>query len=141
MYLKIACVLHAKTWIACLHDQPRLFIQAGVWFRNAEHLTEYLTIACLHAGHLDEAGFVEFHRMFNMQKTLLAFAVVALMLPFSEAASAKQYKWCTDGQGDTPHCYYNTRKQCLASAAGRGADCTINPKILFKRKQAASTVK
>jgi hypothetical protein len=110
-------------------------------FRNVEQLTEYLTIACPHAGRIDEAGFVDFHRMSNMQKTLLAFAVVASVLPFSDAAMAKQYKWCTDGQGDTPLCYYNTRKQCLASAAGRGADCTINPKILFKRKQAASSGK
>ena len=110
-------------------------------FRNVEQLTEYVTISCPHAGRIDEAGFVEFHRMFNMQKTFLAVAVVALTLPFSDAANAKHYKWCTDGQGDTPLCYYHTRKQCEASASGRGADCSINPKILFKRKQAASSGK
>lgn len=74
-----------------------------------------------------------------MQKMILAAAALALVSSFSTSASAKPYKWCIDGAGDNPHCYYRTLKQCQASAAGRGADCSINPKLLFKKKQAAGT--
>lgn len=72
-----------------------------------------------------------------MQKTVSAAAALALVAAFSSAAMAKPYKWCIDGRGDTPRCNYSTLKQCKASASGRGADCSINPKLLFGKNHPA----
>ena len=75
-----------------------------------------------------------------MQKTTLGVAFLALMASFSTTAMAKPYKWCLDGGGDTPRCYYRTLKQCKASASGRGADCSINPKLLFGKNHPAKSM-
>lgn len=75
-----------------------------------------------------------------MQKTILAVAVLALAASFSNAAMAKPYKWCLDGSGDTPRCYYRTLTQCQASASGRGADCSVNPKLMFGKNRPAKSM-
>ena len=74
-----------------------------------------------------------------MQKPILGLTVLALLASFSSEAMTKPYKWCLDGSGDTPLCYYDTLKQCKASASGRGGDCSINPKLLFGKNHPART--
>ena len=77
-----------------------------------------------------------------MHKIVKALAALMALACITNAATAKPYKWCIDGPGDTPRCDFRTLKQCKASASGLDADCTINPKILFgKNHPARSTAR
>ncbi|WP_441253331.1 DUF3551 domain-containing protein [Tardiphaga sp. 866_E4_N1_4] len=69
-------------------------------------------------------------------RKLFTMALVAGFLPLvASAASARTYKWCINGPGDTPRCHFDTLKQCMASASGRGADCSVNPKLTSDSKK------
>jgi hypothetical protein len=74
-----------------------------------------------------------------MRNVVRLLIVVGITATVSNAANAKTYKWCVDGRGDNPQCYYNTLKQCRASASGTGRDCSINPKLDFSKSKSAKS--
>ena len=72
--------------------------------------------------------------MHTIVKTLF---VLTALICVTNVASAKSYKWCIDGPGDTPRCDFKTLKQCKASASGLDADCSVNPKISLGRNNSS----
>lgn len=72
--------------------------------------------------------------MHTIVKTLV---VLTALTCITNVATAKSYKWCIDGPGDTPRCDFKTLKQCKASASGLDADCTVNPKISLRKINAS----
>ncbi len=60
-------------------------------------------------------------------------AVGAATLGTSAPAAAQDYPWCLAGSqtGYPGECYYTSYAQCMASASGRYAWCTVNPRVAF----------
>ncbi|WP_074125907.1 MULTISPECIES: DUF3551 domain-containing protein [Bradyrhizobium] len=52
-------------------------------------------------------------------------------------ANARDYPWCVQGRGVgyPGDCMYQTRAQCLASAAGRNVTCGLNPRAAFGQQR------
>ena len=69
----------------------------------------------------------------------LIFAVMALTaagaatVATSAPAAAQDYPWCVSGRdmGYPGDCSYMTYNQCMASASGRYAYCTTNPRVAY----------
>jgi hypothetical protein len=72
-----------------------------------------------------------------MRKLILAMmaltAAGAATLTTSAPAAAQDYPWCLSGRdtGYPGECSYTTYNQCMASAFGRYAYCSINPRVAF----------
>jgi hypothetical protein len=84
-------------------------------------------------------AIVEVSTMENEMKTLLiGFSAASLAsLAFANPSYAREYKYCLyEGMVQTAgDCSFATYQQCAASASGRVADCKINPRYAFGRKQ------
>jgi uncharacterized protein DUF3551 len=67
---------------------------------------------------------------------LAATAVSAAALATSAPAAAQDYPWCLAGSqtGYPGECYYTSYPQCMASAFGRYAYCTVNPRVAFAQQ-------
>jgi hypothetical protein len=75
-----------------------------------------------------------------MKNSIWLVAVLAVSTLTASAASAKPYKWCiNDGTSDSLQCEFTTLRECRASAAGVGGECTINPKLKFSKTKAGKT--
>jgi hypothetical protein len=74
-----------------------------------------------------------------MRKLILAMmalaAAGAAALATSAPAAAQDYPWCVTGRdtGYPGDCSYTSYGQCMASASGRYAYCSINPRVAFGR--------
>ena len=72
-----------------------------------------------------------------MRKLILAMMAVtaagAATLATSAPAAAHDYAWCVTGRdmGYPGDCTYTTYNQCMASASGRYAYCSVNPRVAF----------
>jgi hypothetical protein len=73
----------------------------------------------------------------TMRKLILAVmaltaAGVATLIS-SAPAAAHDYPWCVAGRdmGYPGDCSYTSYNQCLASASGRDAYCTGNPRVAY----------
>ncbi len=72
-----------------------------------------------------------------MRKLVLAAmaltAAGAAMLATSAPAAAHDYPWCVAGRdmGYPGDCSYASYNQCLASASGRNAYCSANPRVAY----------
>jgi hypothetical protein len=71
---------------------------------------------------------------------IILWSLVASSVLFASGANAQQarYKYCTD---DNMQRYYSSFKQCMADAAGTGADCTINPRYKYTAHKPLKQVK
>jgi hypothetical protein len=76
-----------------------------------------------------------------MRKLVLAMmaltAAGAATLITSAPAAAHDYAWCVTGRdmGYPGDCSYTTYGQCMASASGRYAYCSVNPRVAFGPQQ------
>ena len=63
-------------------------------------------------------------------------AASAATLATSAPAAAGDYPWCLAGRdtGYPGDCSYSTYNQCLATASGRTAYCSINPRVAFSQQ-------
>lgn len=66
---------------------------------------------------------------------ILAAGVMAAAA--STPAEAREYRFClqSPGIGIPGDCSYQTYAQCRASAAGRFADCNLNPRYAFSDRE------
>ena len=77
-----------------------------------------------------------------MRKLVLAAmaltAAGAATLATSAPAAAYDYPWCVAGRdmGYPGDCSYATYNQCQASASGRFAYCSANPRVAYGQQQA-----
>jgi hypothetical protein len=77
-----------------------------------------------------------------MRKLVLAAmaltAAGAATLTTSAPAAAYDYPWCVAGRdmGYPGDCSYATYNQCMASASGRIAYCSANPRVAYGQQQA-----
>ena len=75
-----------------------------------------------------------------MRKALLAIlalsAAAAASVAGSSPAAAHDYPYCLQGRGvGIPgDCSYQTYQQCMASAAGRGVYCNVNPRAALNQQ-------
>jgi len=72
-----------------------------------------------------------------MRKIILAVmaltAAGAATVATSAPAAARDYPWCVQGLGTgyPGECLYSTFAQCQASASGRLASCSANPRMAY----------
>lgn len=63
-------------------------------------------------------------------------ALVAGSVAFSAPASARDYPYCLQGRetGYPGDCSYQSYRQCQASASGRDAFCSVNPRAAYNQQ-------
>jgi hypothetical protein len=76
-----------------------------------------------------------------MRKLIFTFGLAAITLTaagvtslaVSTPAAAQDYAYCLQSQdtGIPGDCSYSSYGQCMVSASGRGATCSINPRVAF----------
>ena len=71
-----------------------------------------------------------------MQRFIQVFMVLASFVALvSTVQPAAAGKYCLQGSqwGFPGNCQFSTRQQCMATAAGTGATCGINPRYARRR--------
>jgi len=75
--------------------------------------------------------------MRNAMLAILALsAAAATTIGGSTPAAAYDYPYCAQGRGvGIPgDCSYQTYRQCMASASGRGLSCNVNPRAALNQQ-------
>jgi hypothetical protein len=74
-----------------------------------------------------------------MRHLAIALAAVSLLgigATIPSPAAAAEYPYCLQGRqtGVPGDCQYRSYRECMASASGRAAYCSVNPRYAFDRR-------